>query len=126
MPDNGEVSMPSVMLSEKTTGLRIDYQILWQMNIRILIQEPSGQNEHLFVPMYWVERRPAMYKLGEHLEFASLKDYGDSLAMYVLISWLIYVISYLAFLFLFFNSSSCTAFQKAVEQQYAPFKPEYI
>merc|ERR1712046_105072 len=77
----GDVLRLSEIKSERASGLRFDYQMMWQMNRRL----QSDDGKQSFLPLFWIRRQPAMLKIGTHLQFSALKEYGASMQLYTIV-----------------------------------------
>merc|ERR1711904_609094 len=95
--ENGIIQ--STIHTERNTGLRFDYRDVWQLNRQV-----AG---NVFVPLFWMERRPEGIKLREEMNFKALKTYGGDMMLFVAIGYSIYVVSYFILLYMFFYFSTC-------------------
>jgi hypothetical protein len=116
-----DIPVASEIHVEKVTGLRFDFLDTWQVNHHVKIQEKD-----VFVPVFWVQRRPALLKLDDSLQFSKLKSYGGDVMELCLIAWIIYVIFNIATIVGFFYGISCVDYCADAKARYAPFVPQYI
>jgi hypothetical protein len=122
-PMDGDAPVDSVIYSEKTTGLKFDSTMAWQMNAMIML---PGTTTPAFVPLFWVKRSPVTLVMKERNQWASLKKYPGEMMNMCLITWALSAITFHVFLAMFFYGTTCVHWCQNLNEQMCTFKPNYI
>jgi len=115
-------SLRSEIHSEKTTGLRFHYLNVYQISRRMKLKE----NGDTFVPLFWVQEQPTVFKVNEVLQFSALKGYPGEMLTLMLINFFLYMCLFGLTCALFFYGMSCVDFIRAQDAAYKEKYPQYF
>jgi len=87
--------------------LRFHHSDVWQMNYRVITGAADAWTSLAFAPLFWVEKRSGTLNVQDNLRFHAFKSYGSLVMWGVLISYILFLVSYALILYLVLKGLTC-------------------